>query len=103
MPATAGLGAPVDDTALVLWPASVIPQSRTLLSDLLFEIRFCAVGPSSSVSRIPPALFCTVFDTTLECVTDIRCSASPQSPGTCPWGAHSPTSFLALRPRSLPC
>ena len=65
-------GAPEAATALGLWLASVSPQSRTLFVELLREITFNAVGPSSSVNRIPPALFRTRLDCTSAWVTDIR-------------------------------
>src|ERR1035438_3910289 len=96
-----GPGAVLRTTALALWPASVIPQSSTLSRTLLPLIVLNAVGPNSSVTRMPPALLLTVFSSTCECVTDIRCSPSPQSPGTTPSGAHSPTGLTALPPRSL--
>src|SRR5438105_4972230 len=76
-------------TAAPLCDGSVIPQSSALLLVVLSAITLKRLGPNSSVIRIPPTLCSMSFPKTLELVTLIRCSASPQSPGISPDGAHS--------------
>src|SRR5439155_1428088 len=76
--------------------ASVMPQSCALSSTWLLLIVLPAVGPSSSVSRIPPTLSCTRLPVIVEPVTLWRCSASPQS-------SSEPTQgeFTTKKSRSL--
>src|SRR5512135_1037494 len=50
---------------------------------------------------MPPTLSVTRLPATLEYVTDQRRSPSPQSPGTLPFGAHSPAGVWLDAPRSL--
>jgi hypothetical protein len=77
-----------------------MPQSSTLSLATLPWIRLPEVGPSSSVTRMPPTLSCTMFASTREFVTVIRCSPSPQSPGMLPLGEHSGVSVVP-KPWSL--
>src|SRR5690242_13514442 len=72
-----GALAPVIDAGA--WDARAIPQSYGLLFTLFIVIRLSEVGPVSSLSRMPPALFATTFPETVTLLEPVRWMASPQS------------------------
>src|SRR5450759_3239536 len=86
--------------ALPLCEGRVIPQSSLLFRAMLYEITLWALGPNSSVIRMPPTLFSTTLCRMLDQVTLAKWSPSPQSPGMGPWGVHSNVSVVP-KPASL--